>query len=132
MDANQQRSLQSSIELVKADITYLTVQTRTAASDLYTKQAMGSGDIMGSWATFINLFYQLYSMFKYNADQIGRITDWPEKKKIYDGFFKDVMDGRLCPKRGLMLFDYMFEDLVKGGVYNLTADEFRGKGDHVG
>jgi len=118
------KSLQSSVDIVKTDITLLVIQCRGQAGLLYSKLTMQQKDWGNAYIEFINLLYQLYMVFKYNADKSNKITDWPEKRKIYDLFFEDVISGNYQPVLALRNFDAILEDLINAGIYNLTATEF--------
>lgn len=124
-EAEAQKNLQNSQDMIKSDITLLTIQCRDAAGGLFTHMARNNGDALVSYNIFIDLFYQLFMVFRHNASETGKIKDWAKKEQVYDDFFNGpVAAGKYEPKKALGNWNMMLKDLVKVGVYNLTATEF--------
>ena len=119
--------------MVKADITLLAIEARGWAGALFRRLSRNDGDIVAVYNNLIEIFYQLYLVFKYNAAQTNKIDDWDKKQKIFDEFFyNDILHGKFMPEKVLKYFDLFMDDLIKCGIYNLTIGEFYGKGDLIG
>lgn len=118
------RTSQSADEMVKTDITLLTIQCKDLEGSLFTKLSRHNGDPVATYNDFISIFYKLYHSFKYNARMIPTIKNWLEKEKIFDDFFDNtILKGAYEPEKAIKFFRMLFEDMAPL-VYNITATEF--------
>jgi len=120
------QTLQSSTDLTKSDITYLTIECRSWAGKMFRIIARKDGDVTDVYSRFIELFYQLWTAFKFNAAKTNKIDDWDKLQKLYDSWFDQVLDGAIEPKKALKMFEALQEDLIKCGIYDLTQGDFIG------
>jgi len=114
--------------MVKVDITLLAIEARGWAGALFRRLSRNDGDLVQVYNHFIEIFFQLYLAFKYNASQTNKIDDWGEKQKVFDSlFYNDILHGKFIPEKLLKYFDAFMDDMIKCGIYNLTIGEFYGK-----
>ena len=127
--------------MIKTDITLLTIQTRGMVGLLY-RQLLDGKLAAEPYRLFVELFFQLYLSFKYNAKYSKKIENWDEKEKMYDRlFYEDLVNGRIVvdkngnrfrtkyfPNHLIRIFDGFVEDMRICGIYDLSHDEFIGKG----
>ena len=110
--------------MVKTDITLLTIEARGWAGALFRRTSRNDGDILSCFNRFIEIFYQLYLSFKYNAEPIKKIEDWKKKQKFYDDLFYNKIAKGEIPSNILNYFDAFLSDMVNAGIYNLSQTEF--------
>jgi hypothetical protein len=112
--------------MIETDITLLVIQVRDAAGQLFSMISKGSGSAPSAYNAFINLFYQLYMSFKYNAPLTKNIKDWDEKAKIMDDlFYNRVMrNHEFIPMEAIRYADCFLGELVSAGIYNLSKGEY--------
>ncbi len=125
----QPSPLQSSVGMVKADITMLVIEARGYAGLMFRQLAREDGNINFSYSRFLEIYFQLYIAFKYNAHD--KIDNWMKKEKIFNDMFYNriLKNHEFIPEVLLRSFDFFIEDVIKSGIYNLSSTEFveRGK-----
>jgi len=118
----EERSLESADSIARADITMLLIQARGMAGMLFRRIARNDGDIITVYNRFVELFYQLYLAFKYNA-AASNVENWEEKQKIYDSFFNKIFEGKV-DLNILKYFDALVSDMVSAGIYNFSKGNY--------
>ena len=116
--------LQDSNSMIRTDVTLLFIQARNYASMLF-RRISENKPIKDVYFDFVEVFFQLYLIFKHNAEQTGLVKDFEEKiKKLDDLFYNKIMQGKIV-KNILLYFDAFAKDLVRCGIYNLTYADYK-------
>lgn len=123
---DEKQTLQDANNIVKADITLLFIQTRGWAGLFFRRLSRNDGDIMTAYSEFISYFFQLYMMFKYNAEFTGKVKEWKKKTETYDKLFKRIQDGENVGNI-LTYWNLLVDDMNQAGIYNLTETEYEGR-----
>jgi len=126
MPEQPQAQLQGAVELVRTDITMLAAQSRSWAGALFRAVARKDKDVNIAYNNFIEIFRQLYTVIKHNAEGTGKIPNWAEKQAAYDKIFNRVLMGDFMPVTMLQVYDEFCADLTKCGIYDLSAGEYVG------
>ncbi len=126
MEEQKMQTLQSSTSIIKTDITMLVIEARGYAGMLFRQLAREDGDIVFTYNKFLEIFFQLYLSFKYNAQKTEKIERWKEKEKIYDNIFYEriLQKHEVIPEILLKGFDIFLADIISSGIYNLSSTEF--------
>jgi hypothetical protein len=124
MAEQPQAQLQGAVEMVRVDVTLLAAQCRSWAGALFRAVARRDKDVNVAYNNFVEIFWQLYSVIRDNAEQTGKIAGWAERQKSYDAVFLKVLQGDFMPITMLQIYSEFSADLRKCGIYDLSAGEW--------